>query len=300
MDSVPYIGEIFALLSPMAWAVAVILFRVAGRSVPPLALNLTKNCVAWPLFGLTYYALGATAPETVTSADLALLLVSGILGIAVADTLFFMCLNRLGASRQAIVNMAYSPPIILLSVIFLGERLSVMQVVGVCLILMAVVTVGRENSGAPEEVRGKRLSGVLLGVGACVAQAISVVMIKPRMGDWPVLWMTCWRMGGGVGAAMLLWPLLPKAQRDLSALANRKCWPTVLAGALIGTYLSLLLWMGGFKYTQASVASAFNQTASLFTFILAVWVLREPVTKRALMGLAWGLLGVIVMGFGSI
>jgi drug/metabolite transporter (DMT)-like permease len=58
--------------------------------------------------------------------------------------------------------------------------------------------------------------------------------------------------------------------------------------------------MGGFKYTQASVASAFNQTASLFTFILAVWILREPVTKRALMGLAWGLLGVIVMGFGSI
>jgi drug/metabolite transporter (DMT)-like permease len=58
--------------------------------------------------------------------------------------------------------------------------------------------------------------------------------------------------------------------------------------------------MGGFKYTQASVASALNQTASLFTFILAVWILREPVTRRALMGLALGLLGVIIMGVASI
>jgi len=107
-------------------------------------------------------------------------------------------------------------------------------------------------------------------------------------------------MAGGVGAALLLWPLLPKAQRNLAALADRKCWPTVLAGTLIGTYLSLLLWMGGFKYTQASVASALNQTASLFTFILAVWILREPVTRRALTGLALGLLGVIIMGLASI
>jgi drug/metabolite transporter (DMT)-like permease len=300
MDSVPHIGEVFALLSPMAWAVAVILFRVAGRSVPPLALNLTKNCVAWPLFALTYYALGASAPDTVTRTDLILLIVSGVLGIAVADTLFFMCLNRLGASRQAIVNTAYSPPIILLSVLFLGERLSVMQVLGVCLILMAVVTVGRENSGASDDVRGRRLSGVLLGVGACLAQAISVVMIKPRMGEWPVLWMTCWRMAGGVVAMLLLWPLFPKTQRSLAALADRRCWPTVLAGTLVGTYLSLLLWMGGFKYTQASVAAALNQTATLFTFILAVWILREPVTRRALMGLALGLLGVIIMGVASI
>ena len=99
---------------------------------------------------------------------------------------------------------------------------------------------------------------------------------------------------------LLLWPLFPKTQRSLAALADRRCWPTVLAGTLVGTYLSLLLWMGGFKYTQASVAAALNQTATLFTFILAVWILREPVTRRALTGLALGLLGVIIMGLASI
>jgi drug/metabolite transporter (DMT)-like permease len=31
-----------------------------------------------------------------------------------------------------------------------------------------------------------------------------------------------------------------------------------------------------------------------------VWILREPVTRRALMGLALGLLGVIIMGVASI
>jgi len=300
MHSVPHIGEICALLSPLTWAVAVILFRVAGRSVPPLALNLCKNSVALPLFFLTYLALGATAPDSVNRTDLVLLLSSGALGIAVADTLFFMCLNRLGASRQAIVNTAYSPPIILLSVIFLGETLTAIQVIGVCLILAAVVVVARETSGGPGQAPGSNVTGVLFGVAACVAQAISIVMIKPSMGDWPLLWMTCWRMAGGLGAAVLFWPLLPKSKRSFGALADRKSWPTVLAGALVGTYMSLLLWMGGFKYSTASVASALNQTSSLFTFALAVWILREPTTRRALAGLGLGLAGVAVVVAASL
>ena len=46
MDTPPYFGELLALLSPMAWAVAVILFRKTGEKVPPVPLNLVKNSVA--------------------------------------------------------------------------------------------------------------------------------------------------------------------------------------------------------------------------------------------------------------
>ena len=41
-----------------------------------------------------------------------------------------MCLNRVGAGLQAIVNTSYSPIIITLSVIFLGERLGAVQAIG--------------------------------------------------------------------------------------------------------------------------------------------------------------------------
>jgi drug/metabolite transporter (DMT)-like permease len=51
-------------------------------------------------------------------------LVSGLLGIAVADTWYLKALNMMGASRTGIVSSLFSPFFILLSAVFLGERLA--------------------------------------------------------------------------------------------------------------------------------------------------------------------------------
>ena len=42
------------------------------------------------------------------------------------------------------------------------------------------------------------VAGVLWGVGACFTQAISIVIVKPHLGDWPLIWTTFWRLVGGV------------------------------------------------------------------------------------------------------
>ncbi len=69
----PYLGEILSALAPLAWAVAVILFRMAGRSVEPLALNLFKNTVGLLLLGITLLvvdALGRAHPPRGGISDL--------------------------------------------------------------------------------------------------------------------------------------------------------------------------------------------------------------------------------------
>jgi drug/metabolite transporter (DMT)-like permease len=72
----------------------------------------------------------------------------------------------------------------------------------------------------------------------------------------------------------------------------------MVAASFIGTYLSLIFWMGGMKYADASIAAALNQTATLFTFILAVLILKEPVTRRRIAGLALGAVGVLLVTLG--
>ena len=297
MTQAPYFGEALALGSPLAWAFAVLLFRKTGESVPPVALTLFKNTLATLLFGITLLIVGGGAPPDVGPWDYVLLLASGAIGVAVADGLFFMCLNRVGAARQAIINTAYSPPIIFLSVLFLGESLTLGQVLGVVLILGAVLSVSFDRSALSRERPAHLTTGVLLGVGACVTQAISIVMIKNQLEGWPVIWTTTVRMVGGLLAAVLALPLLPRAARDLSSLADRRTWRFMIPGVVVGTYISLLLWMGGFKFADASVASALNQTATLFTFGLAVLILKEPVTRKGLVGLALGLAGVACVTF---
>ncbi len=299
MTQFPYIGEIFALTAPVCWSFAVILFRRTGRVVPPLALNLFKNIVAAALFMGTMAALGQEFLSAVPHRDYLLLLVSGMIGIGISDALFFMTLNRLGAGLQSIVNTSYSPSIILLSLMFLGERFTWVQFLGVALILCAVLAITRIRNGRTVASRKDLTLGILLGLSASVTQAVSIVMIKPLLNESPIIWANSWRLIGGIAMSILLLPILPERRRALATLRNLRIWPVMIPAAVLGTYVSLLFWLGGMKYTQASTASALNQTSTLWTFILAALLLKEPVTWKRVTGLALGLGGVALVTFGG-
>ncbi|MEW6073738.1 MAG: DMT family transporter [Planctomycetota bacterium] len=305
MDAIPYFGEICALAAPLAWSFAVILFRKTGERVPPLALNLFKNVLALGLFAGTLAVVGSAAPGGATGRDYGLLLASGVLGIGVSDTLFLMCLNRIGAGLQAIVNTSYSPFNILLSMLYLGERLTLPQFLGVGLILSAVLSVGWMRGPGGTRDRRRAALGVTLGLAATLTQAVSIVGIKPLLDRLPgeslqpLLWATSWRIVGGTAATALLIAARRSARRSLRSLRDARAWPVMVPASLLGTYVSLLFWMGGMKYTLVSVASALNQTATLFTFVLAVLLLHEPATGRRLLGLVLGLGGVALVTFAG-
>ena len=291
----PLLGQAFALAAPICWSVAIILFRLSGRSVPPVALNLFKNSLALVLFTITLLVLGSAPAQGGRSDHVWLLILSGAIGIGLSDTFFFMCLNRVGAGLQAIVNTSYSPVIIVLSVIFLGERLTLVQSIGALLIVSAVLAVGWVRDRRAQRRVPHRVSGILYGLAGTVTQGVSIVMVKPVLEENPVVWATWWRLFGGLAVGALIVTASRRQRATLPALRDRRVWPVMIAGAIMGTYVSLLFWIGGMKYAQASVAAALNQTATLWTFLLAVIVLKEPTTKRRLAGLALGAVGVFLV-----
>jgi drug/metabolite transporter (DMT)-like permease len=139
MPHIPHLGETLALLTALLWGVAVILYKKSGETVHPVALNLFKTTVSGVLVLVTILVLYGSLDFEMPRGDMLLLFVSGALGIGLADTLFFMMLNRLGAALTSIVDCLYSPTVILASVIWLGESLSLLQIFGVLLIVSAVL-----------------------------------------------------------------------------------------------------------------------------------------------------------------
>ena len=95
----------------------------------------------------------------------------------------------------------------------------------------------------------------------------------------------------------MLVALARPADRRLGELREPGVWRVMLPATLIGSLLSQGLWMAGFKYADASVAAALNQTATLFTFVLAVLILKEPVSPRRVAGLVAGMAGVALVTF---
>jgi len=193
---VPYLGESLALIVAFVWACAVILFKKSGETVHPVALNTLKNVVAIALLIPTMLLVGETIFLEAPVEYYLVMLAGGSLGIAFSDTLFFKSLNMLGASRMAIVDCLYSPFIIGLSVIFLDETLTWLQVAGVLAILGAVLTPLFEAKGAPVE-RRQIFWGTVWGALALATMAVSLVAVKPILDQSPVLWASLLRMGGG-------------------------------------------------------------------------------------------------------
>jgi drug/metabolite transporter (DMT)-like permease len=230
-------------------------------------------------------------------ADYALLLFSGAIGIAIADSLVFKGLNLLGAGLSSIVNCLYSPFIILFSVLFIGESLGWKQVLGVFLIISAVLT-ATSLKGRGAVSRQDLILGVICCAGAMAIMGISIVMVKPLLNRSPVLWATGIRLvGGSVGLGILL--LIHRQRRTIiKSMVCARSWKYTLWGSFLGGYVAMLLWIGGMKYTQASTAAALNQTSNIFIFIFAAWFLKERITWLRGVAICAAVLGALLVTFG--
>ena len=72
-------------------------------------------------------------------------------------------------------------------------------------------------------------------------------------------------------------------------------WPQICLASFLGAYLAVMLWLAGYRYTLASIASVLNETSGIFIMLLAWLILREPLTGRKLLGLSLCFAGVVLM-----
>lgn len=298
MDTVElYLGPLLALATAVSWAIAVVLFKKSGEHVHPIGLNLFKAVLAAVLLAPTIWLSTETFFRDVPLWEWALVFSSGILGIGIADTFLFKSLNVIGAGRLAVVDCLYSPFVIALSMLFLDERLSVWQFVGVVLIISAVLSITSERKMAP--VNGVSIvKGVLLGALAIACTATSLVMVKPLLERSPLLWVTEVRMIGGVVVLLVVLSLHRRRREILRSVVSVQSWAFTLSGSFMGAYVATMLWLAGMKFTQASVAAALNQTSNIFIFVFAALFLKERVTLLRTIGILLGVGGAFLVTFG--
>jgi len=293
----PYFGEILSLITAVVWAVAVILFKKSGESVHPIALNFYKNLLAILLLLPTMFFFGGGLSAGLGASEYAMLLISGALGIGLADTFFFKSLNLLGAGLSAVVDCLYSPSIIILSFFWLGESLSLLQMIGLAMIISAVLTVSRSDKNGHIS-RRDLLRGIFWGALAMATMAVGIVMIKPLLATAPFLWLTQLRLVGGMLVLAVIILFYPGRREIMMPRLNRRAFVYLIGGSFLGAYLAMMLWLAGMKFTKASIAAALNQTSNIFIFILAALLLKEPITPRRALGIVLGVAGAFMVTFG--
>jgi drug/metabolite transporter (DMT)-like permease len=300
------LGEACSILSALAWAIGIMLYRQLGASLSPLRLNFLKNLL---VLGMMLPAIplahGLALPHF-TAFELFAAITSGVVGIGIADTLYFRALNELGAGRMGIIGNFYSPLVIVLSYLFLGERLLPLQLLG-----FAFVSIGVWVAAWPRELAASHTPGTPVapdpplapptprhtarGLGfallAVALMACAIVLVKRVLEAQPLLWVTGLRMAGAI-AAMFLIALWRGETAQLTPRAPGLPWKKLFIAAFVGQFLAMVLWMAAYKFTLASVASVLGETASIFILLLAAIWLKEPLTPRSTAG--------VVLTFGGV
>jgi drug/metabolite transporter (DMT)-like permease len=288
-------GEVFALAAALVWSGAVVLYKRASDTVHPIALNIVKNAFSLALFVPTILLAGGFGLSTMHGWDFAALVASGVLGISISDTYLFKALQLLGAGLYSIVVCLYGVFVISLSFLFLGERLTAVQLAGVALITGAVAVAVYQKDRTHRE-RSQVLLGLAWGVVAMLSIAISVVLMKDALNRVTALDAITVRVGAGL-VALLPFAVGRSGARILATLRGPH-WKSTLWGSFLGMYGATLLWVLGMQYTLASVASSLNQLSNVFVFVLAVLFLHERMTARKVAGILVATAGALLVILG--
>lgn len=142
------------------------IWRIAAALVAVLALVTARGRWIWP-----------------AADQLAILMVSSVLGIIIADSCFYAALARLGPRRTAVLYASWSAFAAVLGYVVLGETLSWVKVAGIGGIVAGVwlAILFRAPKGGAEEVHGSLRAGIVFGLLAALFAAAAVLMARPVM-----------------------------------------------------------------------------------------------------------------------
>ncbi len=263
-------GALAALAAALCWTLASSLWHRLPTSLSAVQLNLLKNLLALVLLAPAL----ALQPWRVGWAPLLLLAASGVLGIALGDSLYFAALRRLGTRRCLTLDAGGPAVTAVAGFLWLAEWPSPRQWLGVGLISLAVLLVARQKperspaAGLAVPAAAQRL-GVVLALGALLCGSGGALLARAalRAGELDPLQSAVLRLAA---ASLVLLPLLRgvPASPPRPRPAQRR-WPLWLAATLLGTSAGIALQQTALQHLPGALAVALMATAPVMALPLA-------------------------------
>ena len=251
------------------------------------AMNLGKGVIATLCVGV----LASMETSTLTINNTSALIISGLLGMAVGDTLYFLTLKHLGVRLTLLMGSLIPVVTGTAAIILLGERPSVLAITGLATTVVGVTFVLWHR--ARESQVAQLGSGLVIALLFVLAHALAIILTKYGAHDLPTSTATWLRHAASV-TGLTMWALASGALLEwVRPLRSPRLAGQLTLAALVGAVAGSWLSVAALKLTDASVATALNSTSPLFVLPLAVWWLKERITWHSVIGA-----GVAVCGIG--
>ena len=287
------ISSVAALLAALCWTGSGLLAVSPVRQMGAVAFNRLRMQTVCAALGVATLASGGW--HTLALADVAVLVVSGIVGIFISDSLLYTSLSRLGPRRNSILFSTHAPITALLGFLLLDERLGTQAVIGIALVTAGVALALALGRGARqrhewEATRGSLAAGIAIVLMAALGHAASALIARPvmRSGVDPV---TASFVRVSVAAlAFTALGVLPR-WRTRVALTPRLVGQTFASG-LCGIGLGMTFLLFALAHGKAGLVATLSSVNPVL-MLLVIWPLtKERPTAGAWVGAILAVIGV--------
>jgi drug/metabolite transporter (DMT)-like permease len=293
------LAELSGLVAALCWTISSLMAPGLIQRFGTMRFNTVRIMIASVI--LLFISLVTQRFNASLWLHVDLIILSGVLGIFLGDTMLFTAVHRLGPRRTGVIFATNAPMSILLGWLFLNEHLSLNQLFACGLVLSGVVIAilfgKRQSLHAWEQTKGKLSVGILMALGGALGQASGALLSKPALLDGadPIA-VSALRVTTGAIALMLAYGLFYRHRQPEHAIPfsqlTRQDFIGIAALATIGMVIgmSVLVWGVG----NANVGIVTTLSAVVPVLILpGLWI---TTGQRPTFG-AW--LGAILVVTGA-
>jgi len=301
----PLIGELAALGTSLCFSLSSVLFTFSGRQLGSILNNRTRLLIAILLVMVVHTLLyGQPLPVNAGNERWFWLGLSGFVGLALGDGFLFQAFILIGP-RLSMLMMALAPVLgAIMAWIFLGENLSLMEIIGIVVTvagILIVVAERREDSSADAKAeptdRRRYIIGLLCGLGGALGQAGGLILSKMGLvGGFPALSGNLIRL---IVAGAVIWILAIFNRQLMSSYRTLKANPRALmfltAGTILGPVLGVWLSLVSVQNANIGVSSTLSSLMPIFLIPISYFMYGERVTKPAIIGTVVAFVGMVLL-----
>ena len=278
---------LFPLIAVLIWSINTVVSKLAASSIGAAEIGFFRWLVAAVLF--TPFVLPSVwRRRAEVRAQLPRLIVLGLLGMVVYQSLAYYAAYLTTATHMGIIGSLTPMMVLALSITLLGQRLRWGALLGSLLAIAGVSLV--VSSGNPVNLFTQGLNGgdALMFI-AMLAYAVYNILLKrwatPRLST--VQWLYL-QILVAVVAQLPLYLLSPKTGLNATNL------PLVGFAGIMASIAAPLLWMIAVARIGPSRASMFFNLVPIFTALIAVVALGEPLALHHAVGGALTIAGLLL------
>ena len=276
------------LLVVTLWSFNYVVGKVALRQFPPLLLVGLRTALAGILMVPVYLwrEPGKTSPWSWR--ELRILVPLGVCGVAANQFLFVVGLARTSVAHAGIV-IATTPILVLLLAAAMGqERLSAQKLAGMGIAFAGIILLQLARApGSPATLAGDGY--VLLAAFSFAGFTVLGKSVSSRHGGITVN-AIAYGSGGLLLLPLVLWQGSSFQYSGVTALG----WWSVFYMAAFSSVIAYLMYYYALTHIAASRVSGFSYLQPVLATLMAIPILREPVSPGMLVGGSLALAGVFV------